>query len=1224
MKKTYKFFLQYFIILALASFCFAIPGFLKDSKICKPDHKTLTQRIQSVTREKQAGLNNYLKKFKKDYYNRSAELIGQYNQNLYNKEGFAFYVYNKDSLEFWSINTIPIDQQPLYSDHGAIKLKNGWYLSQKEAFGKMTFIGLYLVKRSYKYSNKYLQNDFEHSFPKDIQCRLSKNKGKHFIKGKEGNFLFSIQYPEDENINVNQSLKYFIYFLFLTGTILLIVFLYKTRNKLAEKYNRNYINALFILIIILLRYLSFVFEFPQLVYDSKIFQPVYYATSDYLPSLGDFIVNVVLAFYISLFIFKWLKNRLSLKTRSVLLNSFIATILLTLIFVLSSYCLDLFEGLVLNSNIVFSIDNIFSLDILSFLGFFSMALIIFSHFLLSYILVQIASNLFNRYLGLLISFVIALGIFLLLDVLYFRENIIYLVPFFVVTGLLIYRVFQEKNVFTFPLIAFYIFIYTIFSTIALNSLKDYKEKEYRKILAYDLSSEKDPIAESIFLEIEQQVKKDEYLKQLLKDYPGKQEEINKQIERHFKGYWYKYDVFITLCTENESLIIKPSYIETNCFDFFEEMIKDDGQHTMSGNLYYLDNNTGRNSYLAVFKMRNDTLELPAIFIELNSKYAPKDLGYPELLIDERTMKPGQFTDYSYAKYEQGELYTNYGKYFYSLNLKKELKEGSETFFDRNGYNHLLYKPDDDTTIIISKKNESLLSIISPFSYLFIIHTLIVFLVISIVMKIPGKINFQMNLKARIQSSIVIILLLSFMIIGMGSVLYIINIYEKKNFTQISEKMHSILIELEHKLSHEEELTPEMSEYLTDLLIKFQNVFFTDINIYDLDGDLLASSRPKVFTEGLTSTKMNAEAFHRMNDRKQFLYLHEEKIGNLEYLSAYVPFRNNRNKHIAYLNLPYFAKQNELQEEIASFMVTFINIYLLLIAISLVIAVLISSHITKPLQLIREKLGRVIYGRSNEKIQWKRNDEIGKLINEYNRMVDELENSAKLLAKSERESAWREMAKQVAHEIKNPLTPMKLNIQYLYKAWKDKAPDWEDRLKTFTNSLIEQIDTLSKIATEFSDFAKMPITHKNKVDIVPLIKNVVDLYNDKENVVIEIENKAGTQLLIYADREQLLRVFNNLITNSLQAKRPNIKCVIYIIIEKEQNFCKISIIDNGKGIPGNQQEKIFSPSFTTKSSGMGLGLAMVKNIVEITGGRIEFESDVNVGTSFYIWLPVYKV
>lgn len=1221
MKPNLKRIPTYIYVLFFAISCIILAELLRKSNVYRPSLNHLTKKVQSVVIKKQRQLNSSLNELEKDYFSKKDELIDRYNQEVYEEEGFAFYIYNRDSLEFWSVNTIPLDHELLDKKTGVLKLKNGWYIPQKRESGNNTFIGVYLLKNSYKYSNRYLQNDFEESFPKFLQGQITYGQGNHTIKGMNGEELFSIHFTEGSNIN--DTFKYIIYFFYLAGIVLLIVFLHMIRKRLLKRYNSFFINGLFIAAIILLRCFSFMCHFPGIIYESKIFHPFYYATSDYLPSFGDFIVNVVLVFYISLFIFNRSNTKVNIKISSVLLNILFATLILVLVFIFAGYCLDFFEGLVLNSNIVFSIDNIFSLDILSFLGFLSMALIIFSHFLLSYVLLRIAAKLFSHYLGLVLAFILALALFILLDILYFRENIIYLLPFFVVSGIVVFKEYNSKNTFTFPLIAIYIFIYSVFSTIALNSLKDYKEKEYRKILAYDLSSEKDPIAESIFLEIEQQVKNDEYLKKMLKDYPDNQEEIIKQVEKYFKGYWYKYDIFVTLCAENENLIIKPSYVETNCFDFFEKMIQDVGQHTLSGNLYYIDYNTGRNSYLAVFSLGSDTLKLPNIFIELNSKYTPKDLGYPELLIDESTMKPGQFANYSYAKYEQGELYTNYGKYFYSLNLKKELKEGSETFFDRNGYNHLLYKPDDDSTVIISKKNESFLSIISPFSYLFIIHTIIVFLIISIVIKIPGKINFQINLKARIQSSIVIILLLSFVIIGTGSVLYIINIYEKKNFNQISEKMHSILIELEHKLSHEEELTPEMSEYLTDLLIKFQNVFFTDINIYDLDGDLLASSRPKVFTEGLTSTKMNAEAFHRMNDRKQFLYIHEENIGNLKYLSAYVPFRNNNNKHIAYLNLPYFAKQNELQEEIASFMVTFINIYLLLIAIALIIAVLISSHITKPLQLIREKLGGVIYGKSNEKIQWKRNDEIGKLINEYNRMVDELENSAKLLAKSERESAWREMAKQVAHEIKNPLTPMKLNIQYLYKAWKDKAPDWENRLKTFTNSLIEQIDTLSKIATEFSDFAKMPITHKNKINIVPLIKNVADLYNDKEEVVIDIVNKMGSQVLIYADREQLLRVFNNLITNSLQARRPNSKCIIHIIEEREQNFCKISIIDNGKGIPKEQQEKIFSPSFTTKSSGMGLGLAMVKNIVEITGGKIEFESEVGLGTRFYIWLPVFK-
>jgi nitrogen fixation/metabolism regulation signal transduction histidine kinase len=212
-------------------------------------------------------------------------------------------------------------------------------------------------------------------------------------------------------------------------------------------------------------------------------------------------------------------------------------------------------------------------------------------------------------------------------------------------------------------------------------------------------------------------------------------------------------------------------------------------------------------------------------------------------------------------------------------------------------------------------------------------------------------------------------------------------------------------------------------------------------------------------------------------------------------------RNNNNITIGYINLPYFAKQDELKKDISSFLVALINIYVLLFAFAIFITFIISNRITKPLQLIQERLGKIKLGKRNELIEWDHDDEIGALVKEYNRMVEELADSAELLARSERESAWREMAKQVAHEIKNPLTPMKLSVQHLQKAWKEKSPNLEKILSQVTTTMVEQIDTLSNIATEFSNFAKMPKANNETVDLGSIIRNIVTLYSENESATM---------------------------------------------------------------------------------------------------------------------------
>jgi nitrogen fixation/metabolism regulation signal transduction histidine kinase len=269
--------------------------------------------------------------------------------------------------------------------------------------------------------------------------------------------------------------------------------------------------------------------------------------------------------------------------------------------------------------------------------------------------------------------------------------------------------------------------------------------------------------------------------------------------------------------------------------------------------------------------------------------------------------------------------------------------------------------------------------------------------------------------------------------------------------------------------------------------------------------------------------------------------------------------------------------------------------------------------------MQEKLSNIRLGKRNETLEWKRNDEIGELVREYNRMVDELAVSAEKLARSERESAWREMAKQVAHEIKNPLTPMKLSMQHLQRAWNEKSDNMDELFSRISKTLIEQIDALSNIASEFSNFAQMPRAKNETLDLSKIISSVINLFSGTPNIKIIFEDDKAARR-IFADREQLIRLFSNLIKNSIQAIPENTEGKIEVRIKTENDFHIISIRDNGTGIAPEQQEKIFMPSFTTKTSGMGMGLALVKNIAEQAGGKVWFETKPEEGSTFFVELP----
>jgi nitrogen fixation/metabolism regulation signal transduction histidine kinase len=314
-------------------------------------------------------------------------------------------------------------------------------------------------------------------------------------------------------------------------------------------------------------------------------------------------------------------------------------------------------------------------------------------------------------------------------------------------------------------------------------------------------------------------------------------------------------------------------------------------------------------------------------------------------------------------------------------------------------------------------------------------------------------------------------------------------------------------------------------------------------------------------------------------------------------------------------------QSVLAKEISNLVVAVINFTLLLIVITMGLAVFISGRLTAPLSMLSDGLATVGVGKKSEHLTYVGNDEIGELVKQYNRMVDEIEESTHKLANSEREYAWREMAKQIAHEIKNPLTPMKLNVQQLFKSWNDKVPGFDLLIDRFTRNQIEYIDNLSSIASAFSAFAKMPVTKPAEVNILDQIRISLELFKNTDNVTFRVDWPHESKIVVYADKEHLNGVLSNLIKNGIQSIPTGRNGLIVIKLEVKSDRVIVSISDNGSGIPKELRKNLFTPNFTTKSSGTGLGLSIAKKYIESANGRIWFESELDKGSVFYFELPV---
>ena len=390
-----------------------------------------------------------------------------------------------------------------------------------------------------------------------------------------------------------------------------------------------------------------------------------------------------------------------------------------------------------------------------------------------------------------------------------------------------------------------------------------------------------------------------------------------------------------------------------------------------------------------------------------------------------------------------------------------------------------------------------------------------------------------------------------------------------------------------------------------------------INLYDLEGQLLKSSK-RTIQRDTTEQCLEAEVLNALSQTADHRHVIKKNENGLTFQSSYSYITDKKFKNLAILNLPYLENDDFLNKELNEFLLRLGYAYLAMILAAIVFAYFISTYITKSLKTISDKMNETRLEKRNKKIEVEStSEEIEALVNSYNSMIDELEASAVKLATSEREQAWREMAKQVAHEIKNPLTPMRLSVQSFQRKFNPKDDNIHQKVSEYSNTLIQQIDTMSSIASAFSNFAKMPAQQSEELNVVYIVRLALDIFNE-HYITFEAE---AQELIAKFDRTQLIRVVTNLVKNGIQAiPKDKINPKIKVKVFTEDGLAKITIEDNGIGISEENKSKIFEPKFTTKTSGMGLGLAMVKNIVETFNGSITFTSAEGKGTIFTVAFP----
>ncbi len=477
---------------------------------------------------------------------------------------------------------------------------------------------------------------------------------------------------------------------------------------------------------------------------------------------------------------------------------------------------------------------------------------------------------------------------------------------------------------------------------------------------------------------------------------------------------------------------------------------------------------------------------------------------------------------------------------------------------------------------------------------------------------------KLSLRSRIFVYMILLVLVASILIALVT-LYQYNQQSQDYHSQRLERKESQLLasinyELEATTYPRE--TDQLGLIFKDKIYQIRNTINVDFNIYDLGGTLVKSSKPSFENDSITKC-ISTAALNGLNNSVDKSYIEESETLGSNIQSSYRIFTDSKSKPIGILNVPYFEDDSFNETELKAFLGRLGYAYFAMLLVAIAFAYFVSRYITKSLKTISDKMNITRLEKRNEKIELKgASQEVTTLIEAYNSMIDELEDSAVQLATSEREQAWREMAKQVAHEIKNPLTPMRLSVQSFQRKFNPEDENVHHKVDEYSKTLIQQIDTMSSIASAFSNFAKMPVQQNEVFNVVEVIDLALDIFPENDINFKASEN----EIMAKFDRTQLIRVLTNLVKNAIQSIPEGQPPKIDVHVSLEDKDVVITVEDNGQGITEENKPRIFEPKFTTKSSGMGLGLPMIKNIVETYNGSITFVSEEHKGTTFKVTFP----
>lgn len=1150
------------------------------------------------------------------------------DQKLYEdseKNNIAIFIVKGDSLCYWSSNSVDLRSagEIPFSPLFYCITHNSYCVGVQRADAQFRYVAFVKFRQKSFAGLSYGANPFVSGFnlPTNTQIVERSTPGAVEIKSARGKYFFSLQINSKY---VNNDVYLWLTIAFSLATLLFLFLInFALVNKLKNNLvSRKLVGGFAIGSVLFVTILAFV-GWPESLFSNAFFSNKYY-TSMFAASLGHLVVytaNIFLLVYVlRKFFFPVRVQRFSVLPQWA--RVFLAQ-LLAASFFLAAYVLTV--HLVYHSSIDVATSFVQDISLVTILGLF---LIIpwfyFAFFIASLLAYAYSSGVEARMVYYPRAAVTVIGVVVALACGGDAAHFIAWGGFSLASCLMESNCInnRKRSLFYVVVLAFILINVTV-SVCYIHCTE--RNSERYALLAEKLTDNRALLHsaedETFMLDNGNLIMRDRTFRRLMTDSTlSRVENVERYLlDAYFSGIGNKYEFDVQVHPVGQPFMVRSSDFENSIRcqpSFFSRSCASVSNSKL---LYLCTRPDLPLAYACVFPYKNNVAYVflyPRLFVyrqDGDSDAAPFHSSYSYT----------DYSDVSVAKYYNYEMLFVEGRYHYP-NTSSWIPNVNKRNFHiyKNDCTHYVSRfSDKDGFLVVTKMERRSYNYFIFVSYLSAIFAFVVLLYSMYWWLLRRRRQASNSILARMQFWLLGPLFSAFIVLATISMFFFTDQYRNKSITTMSEQANSIERDLQQKIGFSSSLHSVDYKRLSQDLKDLANLFSSDVLLYDVSGRQVASSRTTIINERYRFDRLMypVPLFTRQGD-----YFREAKYGPNEFFSYYTYLYNQRHQLVGYVNVRSFSSAEQMRNEVFNMLVVLINVYLVIVLITIIITWIISRMMIKPVELLADQFKRIKLTGSNSKVEYPENDEFGTLVQQYNIMVDKLQLSAEQLAQSQRELAWRDMARRIAHEIKNPLTPMKLSVQMAQMKQQRDPENFGEYFDRTSKLLIEQIDNLSRIASEFSTFAKTTVTVREKVDLAAKVRSVVALFeNNTEGVRFELDMHDIESAFVWSDNKQILQVFNNLFRNAIQAIPEGTEGLVHVDFQLNDEATIISIADNGCGIPEENLQTIFQPNFTTKTSGMGLGLSIVKTIVNLANGEIWVDSTVGVGTTFFIRIPLVK-